>query len=615
MNKDVIYIEPEDDITDIITKIENSKEKIIALVPPKKAGVFRSVVNIKLISKSGTSNEKTIVLVTTDPSIIRLAASVRMPVTKDLQSAPMVPTVDTLVDEDSKAELVEVTDNNGESEVEATETENEEPDDNKESEETDGEEATKDTDDDDKTEAGDEDASSDKKTKKAKLKNKAKKQPGENWFKSHKKRLIFGGIGIVALIGVLVWAFVFAPAVDITVWIQTENKPFSEGVSFVNSLGEEDAKEGKFYLEEKKIDTVQEVKFEATGKKNLGEKATGVLTVSKEFDSAGGRVDIKQGDLFTHNGLSYAADSNVTLAYVRGDQSVCSNSIDIKTNGQTLSQIREQLDNAKCLIYANVKITAVEPGSEYNLNSTGSGWDSILDLDNFSLNDPITGGTDNVVTVVQQSDVIKAKEELNSGNEAENKKRLYESIGDGYIILEQTFAQTTSDAAATPAAGEEVGEGTTPTLKATTVTSVKVIDKTKVKEFITNKADISEQQKVYEMEDPFIDNFTQTGNGYIGKLKTNYSIGPKVTNSDVLEMALGKGIGDLQHDLKQMPGIVSVETKTSYPWVMVVPNDTNKVSIDIKVKEKDNKQGSSENTEDAKNSNDTNQTEGEEAKE
>ena len=28
MNKDVIYIEAEDDITDIITKIENSKEKI-----------------------------------------------------------------------------------------------------------------------------------------------------------------------------------------------------------------------------------------------------------------------------------------------------------------------------------------------------------------------------------------------------------------------------------------------------------------------------------------------------------------------------------------------------------------------------------------------------------
>ena len=55
MNKDVIYIEPEDDITDIISKIENSKEKIVALVPPKKTGILRSIVNIKLITKSGNN--------------------------------------------------------------------------------------------------------------------------------------------------------------------------------------------------------------------------------------------------------------------------------------------------------------------------------------------------------------------------------------------------------------------------------------------------------------------------------------------------------------------------------------------------------------------------------
>ena len=88
MNKDVIYIEPEDDITDIILKIENSKEKIVAIVPPKKAGVFRSVVNIKLIEKTGATAEKTIVLVTVDPSIIKLAASAKIPVAKNLQSAP-----------------------------------------------------------------------------------------------------------------------------------------------------------------------------------------------------------------------------------------------------------------------------------------------------------------------------------------------------------------------------------------------------------------------------------------------------------------------------------------------------------------------------------------------
>ena len=123
MNKDVIYIEPEDDITDIITKIENSKEKIVALVPPKKAGVFRSVVNIKLITKAGKAAEKTIVLVTTDPSIVKLAAATKLPVTKDLQTAPAVPTVEEGVEEAVSEELVEEADGTVETEEDIEELE------------------------------------------------------------------------------------------------------------------------------------------------------------------------------------------------------------------------------------------------------------------------------------------------------------------------------------------------------------------------------------------------------------------------------------------------------------------------------------------------------------
>ncbi len=111
MNKDVIYIEPEEDITDIIGKIKGAKEKIVAIVPPKKAGVFKSIVNIKLIAKTAANLEKSVVLVTTDSSIIKLAAATKMPVTKDLKSAPKIPEPDDMevdnteeVDVDDEAE-------------------------------------------------------------------------------------------------------------------------------------------------------------------------------------------------------------------------------------------------------------------------------------------------------------------------------------------------------------------------------------------------------------------------------------------------------------------------------------------------------------------------------
>jgi len=49
MNKDVIYIDVEDDVTAIIGKIKSSNEKIIALVPPKSAGILQSAVNLRLL--------------------------------------------------------------------------------------------------------------------------------------------------------------------------------------------------------------------------------------------------------------------------------------------------------------------------------------------------------------------------------------------------------------------------------------------------------------------------------------------------------------------------------------------------------------------------------------
>ena len=89
--KDVIYIEPNDDITDILANIKKSENKIVALVPPKKAGVLRSIVNFKLIAKTAAKEEKAIVLVTTDESLIKLASTVKMPVAKNLQSKPKLP--------------------------------------------------------------------------------------------------------------------------------------------------------------------------------------------------------------------------------------------------------------------------------------------------------------------------------------------------------------------------------------------------------------------------------------------------------------------------------------------------------------------------------------------
>ena len=598
MNKDVIYIEPEDDITDIITKIENSKQKIVALVPPKKAGVFRSIVNIKLIAKAGVNAEKAVVLVTTDPSIIKLAAATKMPVTKNLQSAPSIPNAEeiekieaaaqaeTIVDEGGKEEVAEA------EEVETLEAEAKPAD--KEVKEEEKAEAKKD--DDKKAEAKDDEKETEaKKDDKAKDDEKApvidKKEPEDDkkskkdkksekkvssnpfiaWVQKHKIVLIIGGAALAALILILVWANVIAPAVTVNVTIRTTTANFSENVTFVEKLADEKASEGKFFIEQKKIESSAEVDFEATGKKNVGEKASGEIVVVYEFSSKGA-VAIDKGLSVTIGGMAFVVSDTVQLSW-DGKISSCENKDD-EVEG----------DHFWCKKSIAVPVEATEPGEAYNVAASSSC--RIVVGDVCYPNAAMTGGTDETITVVQQSDIDAAKEKIKTSDEKANKAKLFSSVDDDDFIIENSYSQTVGEAVSTPAVGEKVEEGKKAKLSVKTVDSVYVIDKTKMEEFIKEKAKLAEGYKIYEMNDPFIENFTKTESGYIGKLKTSYVSGPEVTAKDVVEMVKGKGLGTGRDDLtKAYSGISKVTTEVSFPWVTSFPNDENKITVNIEVED------------------------------
>lgn len=568
MNKDVIYIEPEDDITDIITKIENSKEKILALVPPKKAGVFRSIVNIKLIAKAGVNAGKTIVLVTTDQSIIKLAAATRLPVTKDLQSAPAIPKVDepiraetTSVDEVLAADGGQTE----ESVAEDLESEKEaKPEkvvvkDSKESED-----ATK-VDKDDKNDK--DDKKSDKDKKKSKM--------------SPKKRKIIIGSAIgggLLFILILVWAFKIAPAATVTVAIRTTTTNFSENATFTTKMSEENASQGKFYLEEKKVETKVEASFEATGSKNVGEKAKGELIVYQYFKERG-NIAIEKGASFTNSELTFVADDDTTLSWDGKDFDKCLNKGD-----------QSSLFYYGCRVFAKIAVTAAEPGTQYNLAPVETGWSTTANVYVYN-ESAMAGGTTKSITVVTQADIDEALAKIVEGNataQASRKTKLLSTIEDGTFIIDSSYKQTTSDPKSTPAVGEEVKPNEKATLAVTITDSVYTVDKTKVEEFIAEKAKLAENYKIYEMNDPFIENFTEVDDIYVGKIKTSYVSGPKVTENDVIETIRGKGLGEARADLlNKFSGIDSNKTKieVSHPWVFSVPSEATKITVRIEVEE------------------------------
>ena len=85
------------------------------------------------------------------------------------------------------------------------------------------------------------------------------------------------------------------------------------------------------------------------------------------------------------------------------------------------------------------------------------------------------------------------------------------------------------------------------------------------------------------MNDPFVENFSQTEAGYVGKLKTSYVAGSTVTENDVVETVKGKGIGTAKRDISDnFDGIKSIDITTSVPWVTSVPGNPDKITVIIK---------------------------------
>jgi hypothetical protein len=90
-DKDTIYIDIDDEITGIIDKLRGSKGKVVALVLPKRATVFQSIVNMKLLKRAADASKKNAVLITSEAGLLPLAGVAGVHVAKTLNSKPEIP--------------------------------------------------------------------------------------------------------------------------------------------------------------------------------------------------------------------------------------------------------------------------------------------------------------------------------------------------------------------------------------------------------------------------------------------------------------------------------------------------------------------------------------------
>lgn len=570
MNKDTFYIEPEDDITDIINHIKASKQKIIALVPPKKLNVLRSSINLKLIARTAKTLDKAIVIVTTDPTLMKMAALSNLPFAKNLSSRPTLPSEFNEADLEypakakkaSPSDEIEINEKAAPlSSVSRVRTTNEDAANRANTTSNLTKNSTMNLDSEEVAKNSEDEEDFDNQPKKILT------------LDSLKNRIIIGVVAAVLLIGSFIWAFILAPAAKISVKIKTIAENFSENVSFVTDAKQAVSKDGKFFLETASLEKNSEVEFEATGEKNVGDKATGELRLIATFDmstttATASRPDVAtvpQGSAFAYRNLNFLTNQEVKISW-----------------DGSISNCDAGRHSGKCQVAKTVKATAIEGGAKYNIEAVSSGWQSsVAGVEGYA-NSAFKGGTDKIQKIVTASDITKAKEKLTEADGV--KEELFEKVPSDDIKIEDSYKKVTADPTSSPAVDQPTENGKAK-LSAKTTYSVNYVDKAAIEEYVKSVVStrLGSDQKIYETGNIFIEKFQNNNNSVTAKIKATLKTGPEVTEQSVLEKSLGKKVGEVTTLIKSINGVSDVEVNTSFPWVRQIPNDANKVSIKITV--------------------------------
>ncbi|HSW78980.1 MAG TPA: hypothetical protein VLF88_03140 [Candidatus Babeliales bacterium] len=550
-DKDIIYVDVDDEITSIIDKVDNAKNKVVALVLPKRAASLQSIVNMKLLKRSADSAGKNVVLITNEHSLLPLAGAAKLHVAKNLQSPPEVPDAPTgaivaaaaagaamagdseepVTDDD---ELPEKIDYNKPIGALAVKHEAENPE-------------TIDLDDDDEEEA--------------KPATKAKKSKGEKVsvpnFDRFRMLLGLGAAAFIGLIVFLILAVTVLPKAKIT--LHTTSEPVSANFNLKASTGAPlDPATGTMPAKLESSDQTGSQQVTATGQQNNGDKAAGDISFSIPCSSVSGSPPtIPAGTAVTANGLSYITQSNASLTTPAF---------------------------SPCRFTGSSTIKSVSPGSKYNTGSTTftvSGYPSV------SASGSASGGTDNIVTVLSQSDVDAARQKLTTGTTGEQfSKDFLKKLSDqGEYVLTSTLKVGDAQINATPAVGQPASTANVSIKVTHTVLTVTKDDLSKIIEAkLSNQVDKKKQR----LNGNFLNDATITiqslssPTSAVLVVNEDTTAVPIIDPASVKTLAKGKKAGDIQAALNAWPGVKSVDVKLSPFWVSKAPKKDKKITVILK---------------------------------
>ena len=533
VKKIAIYVDVEDDLTSIISKVRNSNGKIVALVPPRRVGVLQSAVNLKLLKKVADSEKKDIILISTDKTLGALAASAKIPVAKNLTTDAKL--LDLPEDEESEEVITGLDQSIGDLDKKSK----------KQTEDKEVTAAVEAISDDDKIDINaDEEDPKPKKSKKSKI-------PDFKKFRKWLVLIIIAGVGLIAF---LIWLIFFSTSATITISAQTSDEKIDQAVNLLID-GQTDA--NNFQIKMVPVEPVKktnQIEFKATGSKDIGEQATGTVTISNcEYNDRS--ISLVAGTIVYSGNLQYALNQGVEVPKAEGTLST----------GCT-----------KAGVSPAVGVTAVNVGPDYNIASgtklsvSGYGGNFV------ATSTAISGGSKETITVVQQSDIDQIADKIkNDTGSASARAELSGRFTDNVMAIEDSFLVEFGDIHSNPAVGERATTATataevTYTMHGVLRDDLSQILMTSALSKLSNKNNQTVFDNGYSAVQLLSYNKGENNTATM-RLTTTAKIGPKIDEEQIKNDAVGKKANEISSSIKKIDGVEEVTVDFFPFWVTVAP--------------------------------------------
>lgn len=551
-SKDVVYVDLDDEITSIIDKVENAKNKVVALVLPKRAAVLQSIVNMRLLKRAADNAGKNVVLISSESALSPLAGAAGLHVAKNLAGKPHIPPSPIPIHEgpgQPTVPPVEKTVDDQEEEIDETNAkidygrsigelaasrEVEEPE-------------TIPLNDEERVDEKTGDAAASTKTKTPK--DKKLKVPN---FDKFRLSLGLGIIGLILLIIFIILATTILPKASIT--IKTTSLPVSANFDLTadGSAKTLDEAKGIIPASSQTKDQTATTTVTATGQQNNGQKATGLVTMSSCIAGFTAPAAIDAGVGFSSNGLTFITQEKTTF----------------NSSGTP---------NGTCIKYQATKSTTIAAqtgGSKYNLGS-GSNFTYNARPD-VTATGTTSGGTDNIATVLSQADVDGAKQKITSADTDKFTKDWQKTLSDqGLYIIVSTLKLSDPVVTSSSPVGQPATTATV-TVKITySILSVKKDDLKKVVSDQLSKQIDTKKQKLLA-DDP-LKGLSVSVSAQESPTKAILALSEDTTAVPILDIiaikktVAGQKTGDIQAALSNLPGVKEVNVELSPFWVSKAP--------------------------------------------